>query len=308
MPISLRPDRGDVPQIGDAAFDALLARALRPEEAMASLRPVVEGFTALYAAPVYSGPAAEASAMTTFRAWAVSGLGPAAVGPDLGPAAVGLGRGPAAVGLGRGPAAVGLGGGPAGARPGRGPTAVGPGRRARRGVRQAGPGAQSRLPRVRLGVAAAAVALAVGGAAAYTGDLPGPIQRVAHTVIGAPSATQGAPRPAPGHSAAPPIPGNEAYGLCRAYERAVATGHPAHNPVTFQRLAEAVGGASRVAAYCAQVLHPGNPASTHPTHPQHGKPSDLPTQHGNPTPASSHHGKPSVLPTPAATQHGKSTR
>ena len=42
MPISLRPDRGDVPPLGDAAFDALLARKLRPEEAAASLRPVVE--------------------------------------------------------------------------------------------------------------------------------------------------------------------------------------------------------------------------------------------------------------------------
>ena len=70
MPISLRPDRGDVPQIGDPAFDALLARALRPEDAVASLRPVVESFAALYAAPVHSGPAAEASALTAFRALA----------------------------------------------------------------------------------------------------------------------------------------------------------------------------------------------------------------------------------------------
>ncbi len=75
MPISLRPDRGDVPQIGDPAFDALLARALRPEDAVASLRPVVESFAALYAAPVHGSPAAEASALTAFRAQAASNHG-----------------------------------------------------------------------------------------------------------------------------------------------------------------------------------------------------------------------------------------
>lgn len=290
MPISLRPDRGDVPQIGDAAFDALLARALRPEEAVASLRPVVESFAALYAAPVHSGPGAEASAMTMFRAWAASGLGPAAARPGR--------REPGPVGPGRRePGAVG---------PGRPAAATGPGRRrSRRGARRADREAQPRLPSLRLGLAAVAVALAAGSVAAYTGDLPGPIQQVAHVIIGAPPDTHGAPHPAPGHPAVPPIPGNEAYGLCRAYEQAAANGHPAHNPVTFRRLAQAAGGASQVVAYCAQVLHPGNPASAQPTHPQHGQPSDLPTQHGNPSPAASHHGKPSVLPTPAGTHHGK---
>jgi len=73
MPISLRPDQGDVPQLGDPAFDALLAQALRPEEAVASLRPMVEGFAALYAAPVHSGPDAEAGAMAAFRARAAAG-------------------------------------------------------------------------------------------------------------------------------------------------------------------------------------------------------------------------------------------
>jgi hypothetical protein len=68
MPISLRPDQGDVPRLGDPAFDALLARTLRPEEAVASLRPMVEGFAAWYAAPVHSRPDAEAEAMSAFRA------------------------------------------------------------------------------------------------------------------------------------------------------------------------------------------------------------------------------------------------
>ena len=73
MPISLTPGRGDVPPVGDPAFDALLARALRPEEAVASLQPVVESFTALYAAPVHGAPAAEARALTAFRALAGPG-------------------------------------------------------------------------------------------------------------------------------------------------------------------------------------------------------------------------------------------
>jgi hypothetical protein len=268
MPIFLRPDRGDVPQLADAAFDALLARTLRPEEAVASLRPVVESFAALYAAPVYSGPAAEARAMSAFRALAASSHGAAAESP------------------------------------GRRGAAAGPGRRGRR---RSGGGqwARPRLVSIRLGVAAAAVALTAGGAAAYAGDLPAPMQRLAHAVIGALPATRGTPRPEPGRTVTPPVRANAAYGLCQAYERALAHGHPAQNPVTVRRLASLAGGTGQVKAYCARVLHPGKPANSHPAHPQHGQPSALPTPHGNPTPAASHHGKPSVLPTPAATHHGK---
>jgi hypothetical protein len=283
MPISLRPERGDVPQLGDPAFDALLARALRPEEAVASLRPVVEGFAALYAAPVYSGPAAEASALTAFRGLA---------GQDGGRTSV------AGTGLGR------AGGRPAGGRRAGGHRAGGHRPRQHR----TGWWVRSRLAGVRLAVAAAAVALTAGSAvAAYAGDLPAPMQRLAHTVMGAPPAAGGTPRPDPGSPAAPPVPGNAAYGLCRAYERAVAHGHPGHNPVTSGRLARAAGGAGRVAAYCAQLVHPGNPAHSHPAPPQHGKPSALPTHHAKPTPAATHHGRPSTLPTPATTNHGNHT-
>ena len=278
MPISLRPERGDVPQLGDPAFDALLARALRPEEAVASLRPVVEGFAALYAAPVYSGPAAEASALTAFRGLA---------GQDGGRTSV------AGTGLGR-----------AGGHRAGGHRAGGHRTRQYR----TGWWVRSRLAGVRLAVAAAAVALTAGSAvAAYAGDLPAPMQRLAHTVMGAPPAAGGTPRPDPGSPAAPPVPGNAAYGLCRAYERAVAHGHPGHNPVTSGRLARAAGGAGRVAAYCAELVHPGNPAHGHPAPPQHGKPSALPTHHAKPTPAATHHGRPSALPTPATTNHGNHT-
>lgn len=280
MPISLRPDQGDVPQLGDPAFDALLARTLRPEEAVASLRPMVESFAALYAAPVDSGPAVEVSAMNAFRALADTG------------------RGVTATGRGRR-------GAPAG--PGRRGAAVGPGRH---GLRRSGAGrwTRSRLVSIRLGVAAAAVALTAGSAAAaYAGDLPAPMQRLAHAVIGAPPAAQGAPRPEPGNAVTAAAPGTAAYGLCQAYERSLAHGVPKQNPVTLRRLASIAGGTGHVTAYCAQLTHPGKPASGHPAHPTQGQPSELPTQHAKPTPAATHHGKPSTMPTPAATHHGKPT-
>jgi hypothetical protein len=269
MPISMRPDRGDVPQLGDPAFDALLARTLRPEEAVASLRPMVESFAVLYAAPVDSGPAVEASAMNAFRALA---------GPGRGAATTGRGRRGAAAGPGR------------------------------HGGRRSGAGGwtRSRLASIRLGVAAAAVALTAGGAAAaYAGDLPGPMQRLAHAVIGAPLAAQGTPRPEPGRGVTPSVPANAAAGLCQAYEQALAHGDPGLNPVTLRRLAAMAGGTGQVKAYCARLAHPGNPASSHPAHPTPGQPSELPTQQGKPTPAATHHGKPSSVPTPAATHHGK---
>lgn len=251
MPIWMRSDRGEVPQLGDPAFDALLARALRPEDAVASLRPVVESFAALYAAPVQSGPAAEASALTVFRG--LSGL---------------AGQG------------AGLSGGP---RAG--------GRRA--GQHRAGWWVRSRLATVRLALAATVVALTAGSAvAAYAGDLPAPVQRFAHTVIGAPPAVRGTPRPHPSRPAARPVPGNAAYGLCRGYERAVAHGHPGHNPVALRRLATVAGGADRVAAYCAQLTHPGNPANGRPAHPPRGHPSTPPAHHGKPSWAADPHGKP----------------
>jgi hypothetical protein len=81
MPISVQPDRGDVPPLGDPAFDALLAGTLRREEAVPSLRPVVESFAALYAAPVHSGPVAGARALTAFRALAGPGRGTAGARP-----------------------------------------------------------------------------------------------------------------------------------------------------------------------------------------------------------------------------------
>jgi hypothetical protein len=257
MPISLRPDRGDVPPLGDPAFDALLARTLRPEEAVAGLQPVVESFAALYAAPVHSGPAAEARALTAFRALDAH----------------------------------------------RGTAGVRPGSRAahrRAGRRSTHGRARSRLAGIRLAVATAAVAaVAAGGGAvaAYAGDLPAPMQRLAHGVIGAPPAAGGAPQPELGRPATTPLPGNAAHGLCRAYEQALAHGRSELNPVMLRRLAAAAGGAGQVPAYCARLVTPANPANGHPAHPQHGTPASGAASaasargHARPSRAASNHGK-----------------
>jgi hypothetical protein len=67
MPTFPRPAHGDIPPVGDPAFDAILARTVSPEDAPAGLRPLVEAFAALRAAPVHSGPTAEANALAAFR-------------------------------------------------------------------------------------------------------------------------------------------------------------------------------------------------------------------------------------------------
>jgi hypothetical protein len=67
MPIFPWPARGDVPPIGDPAFDALLAGTLRPQDAAEGLRPVAEVIAALNGAPVTSELAAEGRALAVFR-------------------------------------------------------------------------------------------------------------------------------------------------------------------------------------------------------------------------------------------------
>ena len=67
MPTLPWPVHGGIPPVGDPAYDAMLARTLPPEEAPAGLGPVAEAFAALGAAPVDSGPAAEADARAAFR-------------------------------------------------------------------------------------------------------------------------------------------------------------------------------------------------------------------------------------------------
>jgi hypothetical protein len=73
MPIFPWSSRGEVPPVGDPAFDALLAGNLLPEDTAGGLRPVAEAIAALNAAPAASELAAEASALTVFSAAGRSG-------------------------------------------------------------------------------------------------------------------------------------------------------------------------------------------------------------------------------------------
>ena len=66
MPIFPWSAPGDVPPIGDAAFDALLAGEL-PPEAATGLRPVAEMIAALNGTPLTSELASEATVLAVFR-------------------------------------------------------------------------------------------------------------------------------------------------------------------------------------------------------------------------------------------------
>ena len=167
----------------------------------------------------------------------------------------------------------------------------------------------STLLTAKVGLAAAASAATLGGAAAvaYSGGLPTGPQNLAHHTIGAPAAahlgtdgltvegtgtdTEGTdtetdtadstatPTATP---VGPDATGPAAYGLCRAYAASHKHGTKADKSIAFRNLATAAGGADNIAAYCAGVPHPG--PSSHPT----GKPTDRP---GHPT------GKPTAKPT-----------
>ena len=67
MPTFPRTTQGEIPPVGDPAYDALLARTLAPDDAPTGLRPVAEGFAALYEARVNVTPAAESNALASFR-------------------------------------------------------------------------------------------------------------------------------------------------------------------------------------------------------------------------------------------------
>lgn len=234
MPTFPSPAHGEIPPVGDPAYDAMLARALPPGDAPAGLSLVAGAFAALRAAPADSGMSAEADALAAFRD---------AVGRPSEPA-----------------------------RP----------RRRRHPMLAC-------LLSAKLAALAAAAAFTLGGAAAaaYTGKLPAPVQKLAHDAIGAPR-TPGAQ---PAHSATPQptvLPGHSAYGLCTAYAHLKLHGNAARKATAFRQLAAAAGGAARVSAYCAGVAHPGNPSpgtkSGHTT----GKPSTHPS-HAKPThPAGKH--------------------
>ena len=141
--------------------------------------------------------------------------------------------------------------------------------------------------------AGVAVVVVLGGgvAAAYTGNLPATLQKVAHDTLAAPGVRETRPAPTPNgsvHPVGPPATGSAAYGLCRAYQQAEQHGN-AGKSVAFRNLVSAAGGADRVTAYCAAVQHPGsaNPSAGQPGRRagQSGSPGHTPhPQRTKPTP------------------------
>lgn len=100
------------------------------------------------------------------------------------------------------------------------------------------------------GAAAAAIAAVTlsGAAAAATGNLPAPLQTIAHN-------TMGAPAPQSSHDAGSPVGPNATgpaqHGLCTAYEHAKAHGSAAFkHSIAFKNLVAAAGGAANVDAFC----------------------------------------------------------
>jgi len=151
--------------------------------------------------------------------------------------------------------------------------------------------------------ATAAVSLAVIGLSldAYSGGLPGPIQRIAHDAIGAPAAgteqsTSASPIPVPsgtppGRPGVGPPPGHGGTTgalsqLCASYQGTHGRGGGVGRSTAFHELITAAGGAGKIPVFCARVLHPGPPPpgapSPHappPPHPPHAK---KPHPNGNP--------------------------
>lgn len=157
--------------------------------------------------------------------------------------------------------------------------------------RRPAPGRPAGAGRLRAGLAALAVAAAVsvgGTAAAVTGNLPAPVQRLARAVLpgtsdpGAGSLVRGAvPRAggkapavttsrAPGTSTsgtgpqpgAPALTTQAARGLCTAWSAGQGDRGKKLDSTSFQALAAAAGGADQIPAYCERIA-PG-PASSGP--------------------------------------------
>lgn len=145
------------------------------------------------------------------------------------------------------------------------------------------------------GLVGAAAVIVLAGAVAYTGHLPGPVQRIAHDAIAAPSANSGTPSHAsPGvqGSAQPEQPSrtNPATGsepslknpppaagagtrkaLCNAFWKSWQHprpdgGKPWWETSAYDKLVEAAGGQRHVYAYCAPVWN-RQPAHQYPRAP-----------------------------------------
>ena len=108
-----------------------------------------------------------------------------------------------------------------------------------------------------LAIALPAMALTAGSAAAATGALPGPAQSavshgLSHVGISVPSGT----------AVGPDATGPAKFGLCAAYQAALANGQDVDHSVAFANLAKAAGGASNISAFCAGVVPPAKGSGT----------------------------------------------
>lgn len=169
---------------------------------------------------------------------------------------------------------------------------------------------RARRMRARFVVAGSAFAVAFGGAtaAAFTGVLPPPAQKVAHALVGAPPASAASSsrsggstrstRTAPGGVITSGQP--RVTGLCTAYRAASKHGHTRFlHSTSFQRLAAAAGGVDRIDAFCAAVPSrgAGDGRNAHrPDTPGRGRPSgsSAPTRKhpGGPPGRSAHSSRP----------------
>jgi len=170
----------------------------------------------------------------------------------------------------------------------------------------------STLLGAKLGAALAAAAVGFGGvaAAAYTGVLPAGLQDIAHNAVGAPAADHGKsadhkPTDSTTKTAVgPAAKGPAAFGLCTAWAHAKDSGQAADKSVAFRNLATAAGGEKKIAAYCADVPHPGSTATGQPSSHPTGKPSTHPTGKPSTHPT----GKPTPLPSHSPSSSGASHR
>jgi hypothetical protein len=173
------------------------------------------------------------------------------------------------------------------------------------------PAMLSTLLGAKLGAALAAGAVGFGGvaAAAYTGSLPAGLQDLAHSTVGAPAADHGKSadhKPAASTTktaVGPDAKGPAAFGLCTAWAHAKDSGQAADKSVAFRNLATAAG-KKGIAAYCADVPHPGSTATGQPSSHPSGQPSSHPTGKPSTHPT----GKPTPLPSHSPSSSGASHR
>jgi hypothetical protein len=164
------------------------------------------------------------------------------------------------------------------------------------------------LMTAKAAVAAAAVAITIGGVAtaAYAGALPTTAQGIAHSWIGAPAAHKD-----PHHASA--ADHHAVKPLCAAYFQAKAHGTKAQQAAALSKLEKAAGGASKIAAYCGLADHKRRhhvrPGCWAPT--GSWSPRPLPSRSPRPTPSWSPRPKPTAspsctpFPTPSPRPHHK---